>query len=134
MAHYAFLDDNNIVTEVISGRDEHETVNGISDWELHYGTLRNQRCIRTSYNANIRVRYASIGDEYVDSIDAFRPSQPFPSWLFNSESWSWEAPIPQPAPIVSANGIQSMWIWNEEIGNWIETSENMMTMTDEWIE
>jgi len=61
MAHYAFLDDDNIVTEVIVGRHEYETVDGISDWETHYGEFRNQRCVRTSYNGNIRKNYAGIG-------------------------------------------------------------------------
>ena len=49
MAHYTFLDDNNVVTEVIVGKDEGE---GGKNWELHYGTFRNQRCKRTSYNTN----------------------------------------------------------------------------------
>ena len=69
MAHYAFLDENNIVTEVIVGRNEDEVVDGISDWEEYYGQLRGQRCLRTSYNANIRKNYAGIGYSYSDSLD-----------------------------------------------------------------
>jgi hypothetical protein len=68
MAHYAFLDKNNIVTEVITGRDEWEVVDGITDWEQAYGDIRGQVCKRTSYNGNIRYNYAGIGYTY-DSID-----------------------------------------------------------------
>lgn len=71
MAHYAFLDDKNIVTEVITGRNEDEIVNGVSDWETYYGNFRGQRCVRTSYNNNIRVRYAAIGYSYNEELDAF---------------------------------------------------------------
>jgi len=71
MAHYAFLDENNIVTEVITGRHEYEVVDGISDWEQWYGEFRGQRCLRTSYNGNIRGRYAGIGYRYDDELDEF---------------------------------------------------------------
>jgi hypothetical protein len=69
MAHYAFLDDANIVTEVIVGRDENEGV----DWEAYYGAVRGQRCVRTSYNGNIRGVYAGIGYRYDEQMDAFVP-------------------------------------------------------------
>lgn len=69
MAHYAFLDANNIVTEVIVGRDEWEK--GIN-WEKYYGRIRDQKCVRTSYNANIRGKFAGIGDYYDDVYDVFR--------------------------------------------------------------
>jgi hypothetical protein len=70
MAHYAFLDDNNIVTEVIVGIDETELIEGKSpeDW---YGEFRGQKCIRTSYNGNIRYNYAGIGFTYDPIDDAF---------------------------------------------------------------
>jgi hypothetical protein len=71
MAHYAFLDDNNIVTEVITGRNETETVDGISDWEAYYGKLRGQKCVRTSYNGKIRGVYAGIGYTYDPVADVF---------------------------------------------------------------
>jgi hypothetical protein len=64
MAHYAFLDENNIVTEVITGRNENEIVNGISDWEKWYGDFRKQKCVRTSYSGSIRGKYAEIGDTW----------------------------------------------------------------------
>ena len=71
MAHYAFLNDDNIVTEVIVGRNEWEVVDGISDWEAHYGEIRGQRCLRTSYNGNIRGTYAGIGYYYNEEKDIF---------------------------------------------------------------
>ena len=76
MAHYAFLDNNNIVTEVIAGRDEWETVDGITDWEQAYAEVRGQVCKRTSYNANIRYNYAGIGYTYDPIDDAFIAPMP----------------------------------------------------------
>ena len=70
MAHYAFLDENNIVTEVIVGIDETETIEGL-DPETWYGEFRDQTCKRTSYNGNIRGRYAGIGFYYDESLDEF---------------------------------------------------------------
>jgi len=111
MAHYAFLDENNIVTEVITGRNEDEVVDGISDWEAHYGEFRNQRCIRTSYNGNIRKNYAAIGYTYDADLDAFIPPTPFESWTLNEDSAQWEAPVPYPEG-------ELMYQWNEELGDW----------------
>jgi hypothetical protein len=70
MAHYAFLDENNIVTEVIVGIDETETIEGL-DPETWYGNFRGQVCKRTSYNANIRGIYAGIGFIYDEALDVF---------------------------------------------------------------
>ena len=72
MAHYAFLDNNNIVTEVIVGIDETELIEGL-DPETWYGNFRGQRCVRTSYNGNIRKNYAGMGYTYRDDLDAFVP-------------------------------------------------------------
>jgi hypothetical protein len=76
MAHYAFLDENNIVTEVITGRDETEVVDGITDWEQAYAEVRGQVCKRTSYNGNIRYNYAGIGYTYDPIDDAFIAPMP----------------------------------------------------------
>ena len=76
MAHYAFLDENNIVTEVIVGRDETEEVDGITDWEQAYSEVRGQVCKRTSYNNNIRYNYAGIGYTYDPIDDAFIAPMP----------------------------------------------------------
>lgn len=70
MAHYAFLDNNNIVIEVIPGKDESELIDGLSP-EQWYGNYRNQTCLRTSYNGNIRYNYAGIGYTYDPIDDAF---------------------------------------------------------------
>ena len=72
MSHYAFLDDNNIVTEVIVGIDETETIEGL-DPETWYGNFRNQTCKRTSYNGKIRGIYAGIGFTYDPTLDIFIP-------------------------------------------------------------
>ena len=72
MAHYAFLDKNNIVTEVITGIDETELIEGLSP-EVWYANFKGQRCKRTSYNGNIRKNYAGFGMFYDDSRDAFIP-------------------------------------------------------------
>jgi hypothetical protein len=76
MAHYAFLDENNVVTEVITGRNEWEEVDGITDWEKAYGEYRGQKCVRTSYNGNIRYNYAGIGYVYDPIDDAFIAPMP----------------------------------------------------------
>jgi hypothetical protein len=76
MAHYAFLDENNIVTEVIPGRDEWEEVDGITDWEQAYSEVRGQVCKRTSYNGKIRYNYAGIGYTYDPIDDAFIAPMP----------------------------------------------------------
>ena len=91
MAHYAFLDENNIVTEVIVGIDETETIEGL-DTETWYGNFRDQVCKRTSYNANIRKNYASIGDTYDATRDAFIAPKPDNATGFNEETCRWIVP------------------------------------------
>lgn len=75
MAHYAFLNESNIVTEVIVGIDETELIEGI-DPEIWYGNFRKQRCVRTSYNNKIRYNYAGVGYTYDSIDDAFIPPMP----------------------------------------------------------
>jgi len=75
MAHYAFLDSNNIVTEVIVGIDETETIEGLAP-EVWYGNFKGQTCKRTSYNGNIRFNYAGIGYTYDPIDDAFIAPMP----------------------------------------------------------
>ena len=75
MAHYAFLDESNIVTEVIVGVDETENIDGLTPEEW-YKNFRGQACIRTSYNANIRYNYAGIGFTYDPVDDAFIAPMP----------------------------------------------------------
>jgi hypothetical protein len=75
MAHYAFLDNNNIVTEVIVGIDETELIEGLEP-ETWYGNYRGQVCKRTSYNGNMRYNYAGIGFTYDNDADAFVSPRP----------------------------------------------------------
>jgi len=107
MAHYAFLDNAGIVTEVIPGIDEIETIEGLTP-EQWYGNFRGQTCIRTSYNNRIRGTYAGIGYSYNADEDIFIAPQPYPSW--HRVGSFWEAPIPEPM-----NGRYS---WNEETLSW----------------
>ena len=104
MAHYAFLDENNIVTEVITGIDETELIEGL-DTETWYGNFRGQVCKRTSYNNNIRKKYAGIGYTYDAINDVFIAPQPYQSWLLDN-NFDWQPPTPEP--------IEGVWYWNEE--------------------
>ena len=91
MAHYAFLDANNIVTEVITGIDELQTIEGL-DTETWYGNFRNQVCKRTSYNGNIRYNYAGIGDTYDAVRDAFIAPKPDDATGFDENTCRWIVP------------------------------------------
>ena len=112
MAHYAFLDENNIVTEVIVGRDENEIVDGITDWEAYYGEFRGQTCVRTSYNKKIRKNYAGIGFTYDAERDAFIAPKPYDSWVLDEETAQWQAPTAYPA-----DGL--MYQWDETVLSWV---------------
>ena len=112
MAHYAFLDDNNIVTEVIVGIDETELIEGKHP-EVWYGEFRGQVCKRTSYNNNYRKNYAGIGCTYDEERDAFIPPKPYASWILNEETCLWESPTPYPEG-------DGRYIWDEETTSWVE--------------
>jgi len=124
MAHYAFLDENNIVTEVIVGKNENEE--GIN-WEQHYGNFRGQLCKRTSYNTNggvhslggtpFRKNYAGLGYIYDKDRDAFITPKPYNSWILNEDTCRWEAPVAMPIN-------KNRYTWNEEILNWVEIHNN----------
>jgi hypothetical protein len=75
MAHYAFLDENNIVTEVITGIDENELIDGLVP-EVWYANFKGQNCRRTSYNGKIRYNFAGIGYSYDKDADAFIAPNP----------------------------------------------------------
>jgi len=95
MAHYAFLDANNVVTEVITGIDETELIDSL-DPETWYGNFRGQVCKRTSYNNNIRKQYAGIGFTYDAVKDKFVAPQLYASWSLDANN-DWQAPTPKPA-------------------------------------
>ena len=111
MAHYAFLDENNIVTEVIVGKNEGE--DGI-DWEVWYGDFRGQVCKRTSYNGNIRKNYAGIGYTYNADIDAFVAPKPYASWTLDANA-QWQPPVAMPTD-------GKMYSWNEANQTWVEVT------------
>ena len=118
MAHYAFLNMQNIVTEVIVGKDETE---GPQNWEMLYGNIRSQTCKRTSYNTHggahalggtpFRKNYAGIGYTYDETRDAFISPQPYDSWTLNETSCLWEAPVAMPND-------DNTYSWNEETQQW----------------
>lgn len=118
MAHYAFLDENNIVTNVIVGKDENE--DGV-DWEQHYGNFHGQVCKRTSYNTingthtnggiPFRKNYAGIGHTYDEQRDAFIPPKPYNSWILNEDTCRWDPPIARPND-------GNKYIWNESELSW----------------
>ena len=112
MAHYAFLDDNNVVTEVITGIDETELIDGLSPEEW-YGNFRGQVCKRTSYNHNIRKQYAGIGYTYDATADVFIAPKPFASWSLDA-NYDWQAPIDYPAD-------GKLYSWDETNQVWVES-------------
>ena len=112
MAHYAFLDENNIVTGVIVGIDETELIEGL-DTETWYSNFKGQICKRTSYNHNIRKQYAGIGYTYDAVNDVFIAPQPYPSWSLD-ENFDWQSPTPRPEG--------EDWYWDEDSLSWLEQS------------
>ena len=111
MAHYAFLDAENVVTEVITGMNETELIEGLLP-ETWYGNFRGQVCKRTSYNNNIRFNYAGIGYTYDTVRDAFIAPQPWASWVLDEVTCRWGAPVAMP----SAGG---PWTWDEDTESWV---------------
>lgn len=120
MAHYALLDDNNIVQQVIVGNEE----GGSTNWEEYYQTVTGKNCKRTSYNTSkgvhttggtqFRKNYAGIGYTYDESRDAFIPPKPFPSWILNEAACVWESPTPPPQ--TESNEYS---YWDESTTSWI---------------
>jgi len=97
MAHYAFLDDNNFVTEVIVGVDETELIEGL-DPETWYSNFKGQVCKRTSYNSKIRYNYAGIGYSYHLDVDAFiapKPKCGHKELTLNQTNYKWECNNPE---------------------------------------
>ena len=109
MAHYAFLNSDNVVTEVIVGIDETELIEGL-DTETWYRNFRGQVCKRTSYNNNIRKQYAGIGYTYDEVNDVFIAPQPYGSWTLDSDH-DWQPPTPKP---------EGEWTWSERELEWIQ--------------
>jgi len=123
MAHFAKLDENNVVTEVhvVANRDTSDA-NGVEKEyigqafleKLFGGTWK-----QTSYNGNIRKNYAGIGYTYNADIDAFVPPQPFASWILNTDTAQWEAPVAMPADAGTGEP-PKMYSWDEATTSWVE--------------
>lgn len=119
MAHYALLDSNNIVTQVITGKDETDTQH---NWEQYYGNIHNCVCKRTSYNTRLnehtlggtafRGNYAGIGFSYDSTRDVFIPPKPYASWSLDENTYSWVAPVDYPDD-------GNMYSWDEDNQTWV---------------
>ena len=110
MSHFAEIDENNIVIQVLVG--DNDLPNEGYDWFIENlgGTW-----IKTSYNGNIRKNYAGIGMHYDESKDAFIAPKPFESWLLNEETCNWEAPTPWPIN-------DKEYTWDEPSLSWVESA------------
>jgi hypothetical protein len=119
MAHFCELDGNNVVQRVIvvankdtsdANGNEVESI-GVAFCQKLFGGNWKQ----TSYNGNIRKNYAGIGYVYDAVIDAFVPPKPFPSWVLNSSTAQWEAPVPMPSD-------GAMYTWDETTQSWVQVT------------
>lgn len=119
MAHFAQINEENIVTQIVvvadkdtSDKDgvENESIGALFCTNLFGGYWK-----QTSYNGKIRKNYAGIGYKYDENKDAFIPPQPFTSWVLNETTFQWESPIPCP-------GSPNNYVWNEETTSWVEVT------------
>jgi hypothetical protein len=127
MAHYALINSDNIVVQVITGVDENiiqtdtdgTIVGGTTQaWEQFYASqpqFAGLICKRTSYNGNIRANYAGIGYKYDPNFDVFIAPQPYPSWKLDYTTYQWEAPIAKPDEVEGY-----VWRWSEINKEWIQ--------------
>ena len=118
MAHFAQIDNNNIVTQVIVVANEELLDNGVESEVKGVAfcqSLFGGNWKQTSYNANIRKNYAGIGYTFDAGKDAFIPPQPFASWVLDESTCRWEAPVPYPTD-------GKMYSWNEATLSWDEVT------------
>jgi len=122
MAHFAEVDQNGVVQRVIvvankdtadANGNELESIGVAFCQKLLGGTW-----VQTSYNGNFRKNYAGIGYTYRGDIDAFVPPQPYPSWLLNTDTAQWEAPVPMPEDAGTGEP-PKMYSWDEAAGDWV---------------
>lgn len=123
MAHYAFMDKENKVVEVIVGVDEGQKIAGLEP-EVFYGQIKGKACKRTSYNTYggenkngtpFRKNFAGIGYSYDPDRDAFIPPKPYQSWRLDEQTCLWESPVAMPT---DGNQYQ----WNESQQQWEEVT------------
>lgn len=118
MAHFAQLDEQNMVTQVIVIHNNECQVNGVESEDIGIAFCRslfgsNTNWKQTSYNGNIRKNYAGIGFIYDAGRDAFIPPKPYASWLLNEDTCQWDSPTPKPTD-------KKRYSWSEETISWIE--------------
>ena len=116
MAHFAKLDENNIVTQVIVVHNN-ELIDDLGNESELKGiefcqNIFGGRWIQTSYNNKIRKNFASVGYRYDESLDAFIPPKPFDSWILNTSSYVWDPPLPHPND-------GNLYHWDDISLNWI---------------
>ena len=117
MAHFAQLNSENIVTQVIVVADQDtQNADGVEQEEVganFCASLLGGTWKQTSYNSRIRKNYAGIGFKYDAELDAFIPPQPYASWTLNTETAQWQAPVPIPDD-------GKIYDWDEESTSWVE--------------
>ena len=115
MSHFAQIDENDTVINVVVVGDEHLLdADGVEREELGIAFLQNLiggNWVQTSYNNRFRKCYAGLGVKYRRDLDAFEPGNEYPSWQLNQDAWEWEPPVPMPVSI-------GPWDWNEETKSW----------------
>jgi hypothetical protein len=120
MAHFAQLNENDIVINVVVVADKRTTnAEGVEDEAIGASFLKGlygakTKWVKTSYNSNIRGRYAGIGFTYDRENDRFVPPKPYDSWVLNETTVEWEAPISDPEPKYGPRGLPLIFWWNEE--------------------
>jgi hypothetical protein len=135
MAHYAFLDADNNVIKVITGRNETDTQDlpeGYADWESYYLTNSPysyaDKCLRTSYNTinnehilggtAFRGNFANVGGTYDVTNDVFIPPKSYDSWVIDETTWTWKAPVDEPDLTDDEIAAGSYYQWNEDTTSW----------------
>lgn len=123
MAHFAELDENNVVKRVIVV-DNKDTSDAHGVEKEHIGAAFCEKLLggtwkQTSYNGNIRKNYAGVGFAYHADIDAFVPPKPFPSWTLNATTARWDSPVPIPTG-TNEDGTPKNYVWNEDTLTWNE--------------
>ena len=118
MAHFAELDENNVVLRVNVVHNDITTIDGVEDEQRGIDFLNglypaSGTWVQTSYNGSARTRYAGLGYTYDSSADAFIAPQPFPSWTLNEGTTEWEPPTPLPD-----DGL--VYRWDESTTGWVE--------------
>jgi hypothetical protein len=120
MAHFAQLNEDNLVTQVIVVANEDTTDSDGMENEAVGAEFCNKllggKWVQTSYNATIRKNYAGIGYKYDSGLDAFIPPQPFVSWTLDEDKAQWKAPVDYPTE-------EGRFVWNEETLAWDVVAE-----------